>query len=466
MLVYLAAVIVTALARPAAAQDAQLEAAYKREFAFLEAEKRQLEQRIAEAEKEAVDKLASARGELDRLQGQVMAVSLEADRLADVMYQTEREAQALEQNEDVLSALLMQAAAALEKGGIKLPEIDAKAALEQKATQVGFAFEKAFGLLRVYSSVRKENGRFFALDGKQLEGTVVLLGQVASFGVSPEAAGALAPAGQDRLKLWPGLGATPSAQTARALADGKPPQRLGLFLYESLDKDIEAKKTQTLWEHVRSGGSIAWVIVVLGGLALIMILLRSVFLARAAANTDKLVESISPLLQRGEIDKAIDVCARAHSAAGRVLRATLRHISESREKLDDVISEAVLHEHPFLNKFSTAIVVTAAVAPLLGLLGTVTGMIATFDVITEYGTGNPKLLSGGISEALVTTELGLVVAIPTLLLGNLLTGWAESIKDDMDKAALRVTNMAQGVHVSIIPPPVATTGEPSLSLAR
>jgi biopolymer transport protein ExbB len=86
------------------------------------------------------------------------------------------------------------------------------------------------------------------------------------------------------------------------------------------------------------------------------------------------------------------------------------------------------------------------VAPLLGLLGTVTGMIQTFDVITEFGTSDPKLLSGGIATALVTTELGLIVAIPCLLLGNLLGGWADRIKDDMEKAALRTINLYKDVR--------------------
>jgi biopolymer transport protein ExbB len=71
-------------------------------------------------------------------------------------------------------------------------------------------------------------------------------------------------------------------------------------------------------------------------------------------------------------------------------------------------------------------------------------MISTFDVITEYGTGDPKLLSGGISEALVTTELGLIVAIPTLLIGNLLTGWADRILARLEVSALQVVNTALG----------------------
>jgi len=98
-----------------------------------------------------------------------------------------------------------------------------------------------------------------------------------------------------------------------------------------------------------------------------------------------------------------------------------------------------------LNRFGSLILVVANVAPLLGLLGTVTGMISTFDIITEFGTGDPKLLSEGISIALVTTEVGLAVAIPTLLFGNILSGWAERIKDDMEKAALRAINTYQSV---------------------
>jgi biopolymer transport protein ExbB len=68
-------------------------------------------------------------------------------------------------------------------------------------------------------------------------------------------------------------------------------------------------------------------------------------------------------------------------------------------------------------------------------------MISTFDIITEFGTGDPKLLSGGISVALVTTQLGLAVAIPALILGNLLSGWSNRIKDEMEKAALNVINI-------------------------
>ena len=111
-----------------------------------------------------------------------------------------------------------------------------------------------------------------------------------------------------------------------------------------------------------------------------------------------------------------------------------------RGEIKGAVEEVGRHEAGSLERFLGVIGTVAAIAPLLGLLGTVTGMISTFDIITEFGTGDPKLLSSGISIALVTTEVGLAVAIPALIFGNLLSGWAESIKDEMEKAALHVMN--------------------------
>ena len=125
--------------------------------------------------------------------------------------------------------------------------------------------------------------------------------------------------------------------------------------------------------------------------------------------------------------------------------ASINEIADENKDVDSEtlqlkLDEAILKEQPAINARIAFIKIISMVAPLLGLLGTVTGMIITFQAITLFGTGDPKLLSSGISIALVTTEVGLAVAIPALIFGNLLSGWAESIKDEMEKAALHVMN--------------------------
>ena len=188
-------------------------------------------------------------------------------------------------------------------------------------------------------------------------------------------------------------------------------------------------------------------------------------LLRAGSRSEELVEEISPLVARGNEKAALDRCEASPGPVARVLAATIRNLDREREHLEDIVSEAVLHETPQIEKFAAAITVCAAVAPLLGLLGTVTGMIATFEVITEFGTGDPKLLSGGISEALVTTQLGLTVAVPTLLMGSLLSAWGASILNRIEKAALRVMNVSGMGEAYIAKPatPATGTAQPQVS---
>jgi biopolymer transport protein ExbB len=116
---------------------------------------------------------------------------------------------------------------------------------------------------------------------------------------------------------------------------------------------------------------------------------------------------------------------------------------EDRETLESVMQEAILRELPHVERGLASLSVFAAVAPLLGLLGTVTGMIETFRVITLYGTGDPRLMSSGISEALVTTELGLAVAIPIMLFYTFLSRRANTIIGEMEEKAVHLSNIIQ-----------------------
>jgi biopolymer transport protein ExbB len=108
--------------------------------------------------------------------------------------------------------------------------------------------------------------------------------------------------------------------------------------------------------------------------------------------------------------------------------------------VEEAIEEAAVRVLPRLERFLSAIAALAAVAPLLGLLGTVTGMISTFDVITLFGTGDPRLLSGGISEALITTQVGLIIAVPLLLIHRILSGAVERRVSAMETLGVGLVN--------------------------
>lgn len=432
------------LAPAPAGAAANIEEAYKREFAFLEAERHSLEQRITQLEKDHARQVAEARAALEALQGQVMTKALAADNLQEALLNTERQADVAGEGADVMETLLTQVEATLDKGGVKLPELPAGDAYGARLEQLQRGFDAALPLLERAGTVRRSPSEYFSAGGEKISGDVLHVGAVAAYGLAPGALGALAPAGEGRLKLWPEAGGT---QTARAIAEGGTPKQLGLFLYESLDKGVEQRHEKTVREVIESGGEIGWVIVLGGLLAAVLGLLRALILLPNAVDASAVIERMRPHLVSKQFGAALAIADKTRGALGRVLAATLRGIERPREQLEDTIDEAVLHETPRLDRFGNAIFVIAAVSPLLGLLGTVTGMIATFDIITEFGTGNPKLLSSGISIALVTTELGLIVAIPCLVLGNLLGGWAEQLKSDLDRASLRVVNLAHGASL-------------------
>ena len=127
----------------------------------------------------------------------------------------------------------------------------------------------------------------------------------------------------------------------------------------------------------------------------------------------------------------------------RMLKAGLAARNEKRETLESVLQESILRELPEVQRGIAILAVLGAVAPLLGLLGTVTGMIDTFRIITLFGTSDPKLMSGGISEALVTTEVGLVVAIPIMLLHTILSRRSDHLIGDMEEKAVQLTNIIE-----------------------
>ena len=125
---------------------------------------------------------------------------------------------------------------------------------------------------------------------------------------------------------------------------------------------------------------------------------------------------------------------------GEMIAVGVANHAEPKELLEEILLEKMVSTQPKIERLLSIIAVTAATAPLLGLLGTVTGMINTFKLITIFGTGDAKSLSGGISEALITTEFGLVVAIPSLIFHAFLSRKARGIMAGMERVAMSFVN--------------------------
>ena len=168
----------------------------------------------------------------------------------------------------------------------------------------------------------------------------------------------------------------------------------------------------TISERWHQGGYVGYAITAVGAFAFLLAIYRLVVLTAVGGK-------VSSQLKSGS--------ARDDNPLGRVLKVHDENPNMDPETLELKMAEAVLSETPKLEQGLTLLKIIAAVAPLMGLLGTVTGMIITFQAITIFGAGDPKAMAGGISSALVTTVLGLLVAIPTVLLHTVVNGRSQRI---------------------------------------
>lgn len=190
-----------------------------------------------------------------------------------------------------------------------------------------------------------------------------------------------------------------------------------LPLDPTLGKALKIEKARkTLGQYIADGGVVGYVIIGLGIAALLLTAFKAYEITRFKVVQTEAVDEILADLESGSREAAAKRAAQIEGVGGEMLDTGVRHATESRSVLEELLFEKILRARPNLERFLPFLAITAAAAPLLGLLGTVIGMINTFQLITIFGTGDARSLSSGISEALMTTALGLVVAIPTLIL--------------------------------------------------
>ncbi|MCO4745729.1 MAG: MotA/TolQ/ExbB proton channel family protein [Proteobacteria bacterium] len=421
-----------------AAEPTPLEAAYQKEFAFLSAERAALESRLAKLQAGRETAVVEAEGLLSTLESRTIAVGLEGDRLDEKLDELEREADGAGEASEALAGTLLAARTSLDRDGFVLGEDTT--VFDAQVSQLDRALDE--GLVRLHEgrSIRRTQGSFFVEDGEQVQGQLAYVGNVGVFGVSDASAGALVPAGEGHLRLWK----EPAGPAAHAVVDGQMPGVLPIYVFENLEKRIVEAPEKTFATWIANGGMVGLVIMGLLVAGVFLVIARTVSLFRLGAGADKLLTKVAERVAAGDLLGARELAEKGgRSSVATALARVVPHVGAGRDHVENIVTEALLAEQPRIERFGTPILVIAAVAPLLGLLGTVTGMIGTFDVITQFGTGDPKMLSGGISEALVTTQMGLVVAIPMLLLGNLLGARATRLLDQVERGTMHVVNVAE-----------------------
>lgn len=193
-------------------------------------------------------------------------------------------------------------------------------------------------------------------------------------------------------------------------------------------------------DMVKKGGLWVWPIMFLALLSLAFGLVKLLQFSRFREPTDAWITAILAALRTGDRDKALQLANERNHPAGAVMVKLITVSENSADLVEETLYEQLMAVQSKASSLLSVIAITAATSPLLGLLGTVSGMIVTFNLITLFGSGDPKPLAGGISEALITTLFGLVVAIPALILHAFLSRRAQGIVQTTERLGLSFVN--------------------------
>ncbi len=200
-----------------------------------------------------------------------------------------------------------------------------------------------------------------------------------------------------------------------------------------------------MWELMQKGGPIMWPILLCSVVAVAIVIERLIRLREEQIDTKSFMEQISKSLKRNKVMEALDLCDRTGGPIAAILKAGVLKHDRARTEIREAIEDASVHEVPRLERNLPVLATVAHVAPLLGLLGTVTGLVQAFQVIESKATAlnpvNPGDLAGGIWEALLTTVFGLCVAIPTYVAYNYLVSRVDGFVLDMERSATDLLNV-------------------------
>lgn len=199
-----------------------------------------------------------------------------------------------------------------------------------------------------------------------------------------------------------------------------------------------------MFEFISQGGIVIYVLLGLSIITVTLIFERSWSLRRSVVMPTKDVADIEAYVRAGQVDAAIGVCEKNNTAMHRILWSALKNRGVKRSVMKEILEEIGRQEVAHLDRYIGALGVIAAISPLLGLLGTVIGMIEVFQVIALEGVGKADVLAGGISKALNTTAAGLTVAIPALVAYRMFESKVSRFVIEIEEHALRFVDLLKG----------------------
>lgn len=403
----------------------------------IERERRELKERLSVLKREIVN----LRDKVERLKGQFRKLQKEEERLK--LSQAENREQLKE-----LAGVVRAAAKDLEEifaHSLTSAEVkDRFEKLEPLLKEQRFpALEEIKGLVDLYfqemelsGQIVKRKGRFISPEGEWVEGTILRVGKFTAYWRRKEDVGFLT-YGKENRGLMALSGPLPWTvkRNVKRYMEGKDDW---LYLDPSGGAALRyVIHRPSFYEHLRSGGPIVVPILLIGLVAAALVIERFLFFRKARPLSEEVSRRLISLAERGQWQSCEELLKKKEGGnpVANVILAGLSERGNPSEVVEATLQEAILKEGMRLTHFLAALKVFAAIAPLLGLLGTVTGIINTFRAITVYGTGDPRMMSGGISEALVTTQVGLAVAIPIMFLYTYFESRAERLATEMEEKA-------------------------------
>lgn len=193
------------------------------------------------------------------------------------------------------------------------------------------------------------------------------------------------------------------------------------------------------------GGVVMIPILACSVIALAIVIERFINLTEGKVIPKDFFARIKGLLLEGHINEALSICSKSNKPIAKIIEAGIMKYYFGRDEIKEAIEDAGRHEIASVEKYLNILSTIAGVAPLLGLLGTVTGMIKVFNIISLGGIGKAEELAGGIGEALITTAAGLSIAIPTLVFHNIFSERADRLILKMEKSSMELTEiLSQG----------------------